>query len=117
MKEQEFELKIGTVLKKLMHLKGKSLVQLSTDLDIPKTTLFGYAQNVMPRKASHIKRICNYFSITSDFLLFHQERIQPDLTECSISQRPNGETLEFKLEVNKSDLLNKYVNSLALLKN
>lgn len=68
--ETSGELKIAHVLRRLLDREQVTLRQLSADLNIPLSTLFNYLVNRMPRNPLHIRKICAYFSITSDELLF-----------------------------------------------
>ncbi len=63
-------LKIGKNLRKLMKQDQISFQRLSSKLNIPRSTLFGYAQNTYPKSPKYLKKICNYFNISSDELLF-----------------------------------------------
>lgn len=76
---QDELLKIGQVLKDLMKKKGLSLKALSSELGIPKTTLFGYIQNTMPGKELHVIQLCKFFSISSDQLLFNDPPVTLEL--------------------------------------
>ncbi|MBF0300944.1 MAG: helix-turn-helix transcriptional regulator [Oligoflexia bacterium] len=64
------KLEIGKVLERLLKKEKISLTELAKELGIPKSTFFGYLQNVMPKKIEHIRKICERFEISSDYLLF-----------------------------------------------
>jgi len=68
----EDDVKIGKVLDRLLREQNLSYRNLALELGIPKSTLFNYAQNCLPRSGLHIKKLCQRFNITIEELLFDQ---------------------------------------------
>lgn len=64
------ELNISRVLRRHLDRDEITIRALSSELQIPMSTLFNYLVNRMPRNPQHIRKICDYFSITADELLF-----------------------------------------------
>ncbi|MBT7567292.1 helix-turn-helix transcriptional regulator [archaeon] len=63
-------LRIGSNLKKLMAQKEVTLQEVVRDTGIPKSSLFGYTQNSIPRSTTNLRKICTYFGVTADELIF-----------------------------------------------
>lgn len=57
-------------LKMLIRREGVSIAQLSRRTGISPKSLYNYLDGRMPRKLDHIKKICDEFQVSSDFLLF-----------------------------------------------
>ena len=64
------ELKISKVLRYYLETENMTIRSLSGKLDIPMSTLFNYLAGSMPRSPDHIRKMCEYFKISSDELLF-----------------------------------------------
>ena len=61
---------LGKQLKKFCKDKDLTVSQLSRATKIPLATLTHIVNGRSPRKLEHIKAMCEYFSVTSDELLF-----------------------------------------------
>lgn len=66
----ESELKIARVIRRNLEKDDVTIRRLSKELEIPMSTIFNYMVNRMPRNPEHIRKLCQYFSITADELLF-----------------------------------------------
>ena len=59
----------GTKLKELREEKGLSQMELAKLIDIPQATLARYELEKSEPRITEIRKICNYFDVTSDYLL------------------------------------------------
>ena len=69
-------LTLSKQLKKLCNERDITVSQLSRATQIPLATLNHLVNGRPPRKLEHIKILCNYFSCSSDFLLFGVDTVQ-----------------------------------------
>jgi len=60
---------LGEKIKELREEDGISQKELSRRVNITQASIARYELNLTEPKASDIKKICDYFNITSDYLL------------------------------------------------
>lgn len=72
-------MQFGDILRDLLEEKSITQKQMAEDLNIAASTLGNYIRNLRQPDFDTIKRIANYFSVTTDFLLdYHpQTTISP----------------------------------------
>ena len=64
---------LGEKLKDLRTEKGISQMQLSHLVEITQSAIARYELNITEPKASDIKKFCEFFGVTSDYLLGLEE--------------------------------------------
>ena len=70
-----FNINIGKKLNEMLKAEQMTISELSKELNIPHSTLWGYFQNCYPRKIEHLYKLCQRFAISSDELLFGKESL------------------------------------------
>lgn len=72
-------------LKILIKQQSISVIRLSKATGINAKTLYNYLDGRNPRDLKHVKTLCNYFEVTSDFLLFGSDTINSLKSKSSTS--------------------------------
>ena len=63
-------------LKILLRRDDITVARLSRKIGVSSKTLYHYLEGRNPRNLSHVKKICEHFKVSSDYLLFGVEMIQ-----------------------------------------
>jgi transcriptional regulator with XRE-family HTH domain len=66
---------ISKQLKYLLSVHSISVVKLSKETGLNAKTIYNYLDGRSPRNFSHIKMLCDYFKVSSDYLLFGQNSL------------------------------------------
>ena len=67
----------GEKIKELREEKGLSQMNLSKQIDITQSAIARYELELTEPRASDIKKICEFFNITSDYLIGLEENYTP----------------------------------------
>jgi transcriptional regulator with XRE-family HTH domain len=67
------EIKIGSVIKRLLRDQRRTLKEVSRQTQIPYSTLHTWQENRQPKDILKAQRLADYFGITLHHLLFDQE--------------------------------------------
>lgn len=67
------EIRIGIVLKRLLHAKQKNLKTVSKETGIPYSTLHTWQENRQPKDILKAQKLANYFEISLYELLFDRK--------------------------------------------
>jgi transcriptional regulator with XRE-family HTH domain len=71
-----YEIKIGSVLRRLLKLQSKTVKKVSQETGIPYSTLHTWLENRQPKDILKAQRLADYFGISLNQLLFDQEEIR-----------------------------------------
>ncbi len=72
------ELKIKTVLKRLMKEQGETLISISKSTGVPKSTISEWLGNRTPNP-TQVVRVANFLGVSMHYLLFGQDDEQDPL--------------------------------------
>ena len=91
------ELKIASVLKKLMRTKGLSAKELALSIDVKPSTLSGWVQGSSPRDLVEVHRCAKFLGVSMEKLLFDKEPDSATLEDFMTEQVFDG-YLKVKIE-------------------
>lgn len=96
-----YEIKIGSVLKRLLREHHKSLKEVSKDTGIPYSTLHTWQENRQPKDIIKAQRLAEYFNIKLHQLLFDHEDPREKATDILQQSGLDFFTGIFEIQVRK----------------
>lgn len=73
-------IKLKITLKSLLQREALTAAQLSRKLKVPPQTINNWLSGQAPRNLEQIKKVCDFFKVSSDYLLFgltEEKQAQP----------------------------------------
>lgn len=67
-------IKLGSILKKLLKEKRISVRKAASDMDIPQATLNQIVNGRIPRRLDYVVKIANYFNLSLDEILLGKKQ-------------------------------------------
>ena len=74
-------MKLGDIIRELLDDNDISQKDLANELNIPVSTLGNYIRNFREPDYETLKKIAEYFSVTTDYLLNHHYDLESSLQE------------------------------------
>ena len=75
------EIKIGSVLKKLLHEQRRTLKEVSKETQIPYSTLYTWFENRQPKDILKVQCLAEFLGVSLHYLLFGKEDKEPLLPQ------------------------------------
>ncbi len=77
-------MQFGDVLRKLLEEKSITQKQLAENLNISASTLGNYIRNLRQPDFEMVRKIADYFSVSTDYLLDHHGIDETSALECEL---------------------------------